>query len=134
MSCSGAATLVIPETEVPCRTSIWVTDELDVIKSRVSGITEVFRASLVEKVGGYWNWVVSKLVFDGGEQGTLNRDVEDPKIELRRRKTGWQDMVEKASAWSVESQTVLKEKVEALREYGVLAEEWAEATAGRCKS
>lgn len=133
ISCSGAATLVIPETEEPCKTSIWVTDELDAIKSHVSKITELFRASLVGKAGGYWNWVVSKLMLDGGEKDRSKSDEEDSKMELKKRAGGWQDVFNLASTWSIESRATLNEKLEALSAYSDLAEEWAVGTAGQCK-
>jgi len=90
MRCSGSATLVIPQDEHPCPTSIWITDEYDAIQNRLSKITlPIMKASWVN-VGGAWSWIVSKLKssFDAWgidlyELQTPFRSVDDEEVKLK---------------------------------------------------
>lgn len=136
ISCSGTATVVIPSGEVPCRKSIWVTDELDVIRNHLSKITEVYRASLIVKIGGYWNWVISKLTIDDDKEradsgGGDNQDAESG-IELRRRKRGLQEVLEMSSLFESEARAAIEARLEMLKEYGTLIEEWAVSERNYC--
>jgi hypothetical protein len=65
MSCSGTATLVIPEDVIPCPTSIWITDEYDAIKNKLTKIVlPIWKVSWAEKTR---SWIEGQLemVMDG---------------------------------------------------------------------
>jgi hypothetical protein len=65
MSCSGTATLVIPEDVIPCPTSIWITDEYDAIKNKLTKIVlPIWKVSWAERTR---SWIEGQLemVMDG---------------------------------------------------------------------
>lgn len=83
MSCSGAATLVIPRDETPCQESIWWMHEYDAIMKRVSRITELSRVSFVGKADSIWRWsigLIGKVVEDGAQVGRWQASAESKSL------------------------------------------------------
>jgi hypothetical protein len=81
ISCSGSATLVIPEDEEPCPTSIWVTDEYDAIRGGLSRIElPIWKVSWsLDRVQGIWSWVRKALSSTVGKV-----EVDTDRIKVKR--------------------------------------------------
>jgi hypothetical protein len=90
LACSGEASVVIPEDEIACPQSIWITDEYEVIKSGESAIRlPVFRVSWKQDMlKKSWGWVVSVLSTLEKREVKLQQVVEQAEELIQQKVDG----------------------------------------------
>ena len=127
IACSGTATLVIPENEEPCPTSIWVTDEYDAIKNRLSRIElPIWKVSWGRNpFSGVWGWIQKQL--KGASTGFSGRGEELGKREATPEPQPEPEPVPEPApglleAWKQKYIAPTKQKVE--EKVAKLREEW----------